>query len=53
MAGEEFILKTCPRVIRKLLRWMREKKLVELTNDEMKAMCENQLWKDTVREMGL
>ena len=36
MAGNEFILKTCPRVIRKLLRWMREKKLVALTNEEIK-----------------
>ena len=43
---------TCPRVIRKLLRWMREKKLVELTNDEIKDMCENQLWEDTVRDLG-
>ena len=53
LAGNEFILKTCPRVIRKLLRWMREKKLVDFTNKEMKDMCENQLWEDTVREMGL
>jgi UDP-glucose 4-epimerase len=53
MAGNEFILKTCPRVIRKLLRWMREKKLVDVTNDEIKDMCENQLWEDTVRDMGL
>ena len=52
MAGNEFILKTCPRVIRKLLRWMREKQLVELTNDEIKDMCENQLWEDTVRDLG-
>jgi hypothetical protein len=52
MAGNEFILKTCPRVIRKLLWWMREKKLVELTNDEIKDMCENQLWEDTVRDLG-
>jgi len=52
MAGNEFILKTCPRVIRKLLRWMREKKLVDLTNDEIKDMCENQLWEDTVRDLG-
>jgi hypothetical protein len=52
MAGNEFILKTCPRVIRKLLRWMREKKLVALTNEEIKEMCENQLWEDTVRDMG-
>jgi len=53
MAGNEFILKTCPRVIRKLLRWMREKKLVDCTHEEIQAMCENQLWEDTVREMGL
>ena len=53
MAGNEFILKTCPRVIRKLLRWMREKELVAFTHDEMKDMCENQLWEDTVRDMGL
>jgi hypothetical protein len=31
---------------------MREKKLVELTNDEIKDMCENQLWEDTVRDLG-
>jgi hypothetical protein len=52
MAGDEFILKTCPRVIRKLLRWMRDKKLVDLTNDDIKEMCENQLWGDTMRDMG-
>jgi hypothetical protein len=51
MSGDEFILKTCPRVIRKLLKWMRDKKLVDLTNDDIKAMCENQLWEDTMREM--
>ena len=53
MSGDEFILKTCPRVIRKLLKWMRDKKLVDLTNDDIKAMCENQLWEDTMREMGV
>jgi hypothetical protein len=52
MSGDEFILKTCPRVIRKLLKWMRDKKLVDLTNDDIKAMCENQLWEDTMRERG-
>ena len=52
MAGNEFILKTCPRVMRKLLTWMRNKKLVDLTNGDIKEMCENQLWKDTVRDMG-
>jgi hypothetical protein len=51
MSGDEFILKTCPRVIKKLLKWMRDKKLVDLTNDDIKAMCENQLWEDTMREM--
>ena len=53
MAGNEFILKTCTRVIRKLLRWMRAKKLVDFTHEEIQDMCENQLWEDTVREMGL
>jgi len=53
MAGNAFILKTCPRVIRKFLRWMREKKLVDFTNDEIQGMCENQLWEDTVRDLGL
>ena len=53
MAGNDFILKTCPRVIRKLLRWMREKELVAFTNEEMKDMCENQLGEDTVRDLGL
>ena len=52
MAGNEFTLKTCPRVMRKLLRWMRNKKLVELTNDDIKEMCENQLWEDTMKDMG-
>jgi hypothetical protein len=31
---------------------MREKKLVALTNEEIKEMCENQVWEDTVRDMG-
>ena len=52
MAGNELVLKTCPRVIRKLLRWMRDKKLIELTNSEIKEMCENQLWEDTMRDIG-
>jgi SRSO17 transposase len=53
MAGNEFLLKTCPRVIRKFLRWMREKQLVDFTNDEIQSMCENQLWEETVRDLGL
>ena len=52
MAGDDFILKTCPRVMRKLLRWMREKHLVDVTNEDIQAMCENQLWEDTMRDMG-
>jgi hypothetical protein len=52
MAGNEFILKTCPRVMRSLFRWMRNKKLVDLTDDDIKEMCKNQLWEDTMREMG-
>jgi hypothetical protein len=52
MAGDVFILKTCPRVMRKLLRWMRAKNLVDLTNDDIKEMCENQLWEDSMRDMG-
>jgi len=52
MAGDDFILKTCPRVIRRLLQWMREKHLVDVTNDDIQAMCENQLWEDTMRDMG-
>ena len=52
IAGDNFILKTCPRVIRKLLKWMREKHLVDLTNEDIQEMCENQLWEDTVRDLG-
>jgi hypothetical protein len=52
IAGDDFILKTCPRVMRKFLKWMREKHLVELTNEDIQAMCENQLWEDTMRDMG-
>jgi hypothetical protein len=52
MAGDSFILKTCPRVIKKLLKWMREKRLVDLTNAEINEMCENQLWEDTLKDMG-
>jgi UDP-glucose 4-epimerase len=52
IAGDDFILKTCPRVIRKLLKWMRDKQLVNLTNEDIKEMCENQLWEDTMRDMG-
>ena len=47
------MLKTCPRVMRKLLRWMRAQQLVDFTTEDIQAMCEHQLWEDTVREMGL
>jgi hypothetical protein len=36
-------------VIRKLLRWMREKQLVELTNDEIKDMCECSVREPSIR----
>jgi hypothetical protein len=39
IAGNEFILKPCPRVIRKLLRWIRNKKLVDLTNADIKEIA--------------
>ena len=52
MAGKECMLKTCPRVIRKWRRWMREKKLVNCTNDERKDMGENPLGEDTVKDLG-
>jgi hypothetical protein len=53
MAGAAFILKVWPRVRRTFRRWMREKKLVDCTNEEIKDRGENQLWADTVRDMGL
>ena len=28
------------------------KQLVDLTTEDIKEMCENQLWEDTLREMG-
>jgi hypothetical protein len=49
--GDEFVLKTCPRVIRKLLKWMREEKLLNKTNEEIKIQCENQTWEDTLEEL--
>jgi hypothetical protein len=32
---------------------MREKKLVDFTNDESKDMGAKALWEDTVRDMGV
>ena len=50
--GDEFVLKTCPRVIRKLLKWMRNKDLLKKTDEEINRRCENQTWKDSLKEMG-
>lgn len=50
--GDDFALKTCPRVIRNLLKWMRDKNLLDKTNEEIKDACENQTWDDSLEEMG-
>lgn len=50
--GDEFVLKTCPRIIRKLLKWMRNKDLLKKTDEEINRRCENQTWKDSLAEMG-
>lgn len=50
--GDEFVLKTCPRVIRKLLKWMRDKKLLDKTNEEIDLQCENQTWEESLKELG-
>ncbi|MBU0757636.1 MAG: hypothetical protein KKF44_06205 [Nanoarchaeota archaeon] len=50
--GDEFVLKTCPRIIRKFLKWMRGKNLLDKTNVEIHQCCENQTWEDSLREMG-
>ncbi len=50
--GDEFVLKTCPRVIRNLLKWMRDKQLLDKTNEEIKEACENQTWDDSLKELG-
>lgn len=51
-ASDEFVLKTSPRVIRKLLKWMRDRNLLNKTDEEISEACENQLWEDSLREMG-
>ncbi len=51
--GDEFVLKTCPKVIRNLLKWMRDKQLLDKTNEEIKEICENQTWDDSLEEMGV
>ncbi len=53
MAGNGFILKTCPRVIRKLLKWMREQQLLDVSNEEINEACENSLWEETLKKMEL
>lgn len=50
--GDEFVLKTCPRIIRKFLKWMRDEKLLDKTNEEIKLRCENQTWENSLEEMG-
>ncbi|MFT4305016.1 MAG: hypothetical protein ACMXX8_02905 [Candidatus Woesearchaeota archaeon] len=50
--GDEFVLKTCPRVIRKLLKWMRDKKLLDKTNEEIDLQCENQTWEESLKDLG-
>ncbi len=50
--GDEFVLKTCPRVVRSLLKWMRDRTLLDKTNEEIKEACENQTWADSLKEMG-
>ncbi len=52
ICGREFTLKTCPRVIRKLLKWMRDKGMLDKTNEEIKWACENQMWEDSLKDMG-
>lgn len=51
--GDEFVLKTCPRVIRNLLKWMRDKQLLDKTDEEIKEACENQTWEESLKEMGV
>ena len=52
MAGDEFKFKIVPRVARKLLKWMRDKNLINLSNEEITDYCENQSWEDSLEEMG-
>ena len=40
MAGDNFVLKTCPRVIKKLLTWMKNNNLLDIKSDEIKYKCE-------------
>ena len=41
VAGDGFIFETCPRVMRSLLKWMRDHHLVALTHAEIQKLCEN------------
>lgn len=50
--GDEFVLKKCPRVMRDLLKWMREKQLLDKTNEEINEACENETWDDYLNEFG-
>jgi len=50
--GNEFVLKKCPKVIRKLLKWMRSQNLLNKTDEEIKEECTNQIWEESLEEMG-
>ncbi|MEA3557791.1 MAG: hypothetical protein U9R75_00900 [Candidatus Thermoplasmatota archaeon] len=50
--GKEFVLKRCPRVIRKLLKWMQDRGMLDKTNEDIKWACENQMWEDSLKDMG-
>lgn len=50
--GDEFTLKTCPRIVRKLLKWMVDKNLIDIDNKEIKEVTENQTWEESVKQMG-
>lgn len=50
--GDTFVLKTCPKVVRALLKWMRDNKLLDKSDEEIMEACENQTWEDSLKEMG-
>ncbi len=49
--GDEFVLKTCPRVIKKLLKYMVYKQLLNKTTEEINMECENQTWEESLEEL--
>jgi len=40
-AGDAFVFETCLRVMRSLLKWMRDQHLVVLSGAEIQEICEN------------